>query len=742
MANKKSASPQPIGQDRWKYGHLHLIDNLGPGDDGLGPAISEYGNHVNVNRSSKHWIRSIQHVENILFSAGRHYIDDILVSRLSRDTNNDLSIVNEATRNIPRPVNDLLGRYIETNIALLTENRPRPRVTAKSNRAEDEDAANLSELVLEYLWEDLNMPELHREIARLLLHCGVCWMEVCWDPSIPRHMTVPQTKTEPTSLVQGPNGEQISIPVPHEVPDYDPKTGKLIMTDEVEYGDITAKVVTPFEMHVPTVHWWNGDDMGWIMREYYVAKDILQDNFSPGKNKMGLTKAEGWYLDRLDDVGVTNVKNLPLWWWERMSDLVEGPGPSLYVGTPEQWEGYTVVRWLDRKPNPKWPRGRSICIAGDKVIYDSPKEKGARAYSPRWPERWHPYIRFRWEAMIGSIYGRSLLSKLLPKIKRVNAIDTTLIMWRRTVPIANWIFPKGTSVVEDQITGRPGSIIEFDNRRTAGAKPEPVFAPEYPQTALKERETQIAEMESIAGTEEILRGQRPIGVNSAAGLDILRKQALASRSAILQAWDESLQAEGSAILQEVIKHIREDGRYAEGLRVLAREKASRLTIEKFSGMDISDNVVVRVDTASLALVSKEAKEAKAIEFMQYAPGLMQLPVGLRENILTELGFDKGLKPQGPDVERAKRLLSYIRQGEYEWVIPYPEDDPYVFFDMFVQELKAESYKDLNEEQQQWILKVIDIYKKQIEFREAQAMRMQQQMAGAGMAPQGGGQQGG
>lgn len=735
---KKVVSPTALGQDKWKYGHLHLLDSLDSADPAIGPAVAEYGNQINVNRSSKHWIRSVQWIENILFSAGRHYIDDILVSRLSRDTNNDLSIVNEATRNIPRPVNDLLGRYVETNIALLTENRPRPRVTPKSNRAEDEDAAYLSELTLEYLWEALGMPELHREMARILLHCGVCWMEICWDPTMPRRMTVPQTKTEPTSLIMGPNGEQLSVPVPHEVEQFD-KSGKPIMVDDVEYGDISAKVITPFEMHVPTVHWWNGDDMGWIMRESYIAKDILQDNFSPGKNKMGLTKKEGWYLDRLEDVGVQNVKNLPLWWWERLSDLVEGPGPSLYVGTPEQWEGYTVVRWLDRRPCPKWPRGRSICIAGDQVIYDSPKEKGGRAYSPRWPNRWHPYIRFRWEAMIGSVYGRSLLSKLLPKIKRVNAIDTTLIMWRRTVPIAQWIFPKGTSVVEDQVTGRPGSIIEFDARRTAGAKPEPVFAPEYPQTALEERKTQIAEMESIAGTEEILRGQRPVGVNSAAGLDILRKQALASRSAILQAWDESLQEEGSALLQEVIKHVKEDARYAERLRVLAREKASRLSIQKFSGTDVSDNVVVRVDTASLALVSKEAREAKAIEFMQYAPGLMQLPVGLRENILSELGFDKGLKPQGPDVERAKRLLSYIRQGEYDWVIPYPEDDPYVFFDAFVQELKAESYKDLNEDQQKAILTLIDTYKKQIEFREAQAMLMQQRMAQSGM--QGGGQGG-
>ncbi|KKK58390.1 hypothetical protein LCGC14_3044920, partial [marine sediment metagenome] len=353
------------------------------------------------------------------------------------------------------------------------------------------------------------------------------------------------------------------------------------------------------------------EDMGWIMREWYTSLDILLDRYKPRKG-LKLLKSEGWYLDRLPIAGTSNVKNLPIWWWERLADIVEGPGPSLYVGTPETWEGFTTVRIFDRKPNPLWPRGRTIMTVGDQVIYDSPKKRGARAYDPRWPTRWHPYIRFRWEAMAGSMYGRSLVSKLLPKLKRVNAIDTTMIMWRRTVPMSAWVIPKGAQPIEDQWLGRPGQIWEYDPRRTAGAAPEPIYPPPYPAAAESERQQQIAEMEAISGTEEVLRGQRPTGVNSAAMIDILRKQALASRSSILQSWDESLQKEGSIILQEVIKHIRNDQRYAERLRILARDKVSSLAIKSFSGSDLSDNVLVKIDTASMALSSKEARQAKAI----------------------------------------------------------------------------------------------------------------------------------
>jgi len=205
MAKSGKATRQ-IEQDKWKYGHLHLIDSIPAGSEEIASALTTYANYVDTNRQSRHWVRAVQWIENILFTSGRHYVDDILISRLSRDSNNDQSIVTEATRMIPRPVNDMLGRYVETNIALLTENRPRPRVTPKSERAEDQDSAELSEMVLEHAWEAMGMGEFHREIARLILHCGVCWMEICYDPTMPRRVPVPETTREDTSLITGPGG--------------------------------------------------------------------------------------------------------------------------------------------------------------------------------------------------------------------------------------------------------------------------------------------------------------------------------------------------------------------------------------------------------------------------------------------------------------------------------------------------------------------------------------------------------
>jgi hypothetical protein len=498
------------------------------------------------------------------------------------------------------------------------------------------------------------------------------------------------------------------------------------MKDEIEYGDIKANIISPFQFHTPSTHYW--EDLGWVLKEEFQPMDKLRDKYlTPGKQAAGLTTDQGWHLNTLDHMSDENVTNLSLWWWEQISELVEGPGPSLHIGAPDYWDGHVIVRTFDRAPSAAWPKGRTVITVGDKVLYDSPKKIGARAYDPRWPHRWHPYVRYRWEPQVGSIHGRSLVSKLLPKIKRINAIDTTLIMWRHTVPIATWIAPKGSMPVEDLWTGRPGMIWEYDPRRTNGAAPQPVMPPPYPVAAIQERETQIQEMEAIAGTEQILRGERPVGVNSAAMVDILRKQALASRSAILQAWDESHQELGELMLQTTIRHVAEDARYLERIRILAREKHSRVSIEAFSGADLSDNVMVRVDTASMALVSKEAREAKMIEVLQYLPNLQAIEdVGLRQAILDELGLKNAIMPSGPDVNRAKKMVSLIKQGQFDRIAMMPEDDPNIFHALLVNESKNDGFIDMPQEQQQMLVQLIEIYQRQIALREMQQQQMMQQ----------------
>jgi len=656
---------------------------------------------------------------------GRHYIDDIIATRISSDSSGNLSITEGMKRRVPQPTNDILGRYIETNISVMTENRPMPRITPKSESLEDRQEAEMAELVIEYLWEELDLPESHRELARLLLYTGIGFLETYYDPFERRHMLTPDTETEEETIISS----GMKVPVPREIAKLNPD-GSVVFTDAASYGDIVSRVVSGFEMYLPDDRHWNRGDLpsGWIMKETYMPIESVKEMYlNPDLNFVN--KRKGYFRENIEKVTKTETQNYALWWWQRLGQISEGPKGASYIGTPNDTEDYTPVRIYDRKPNSDWPKGRTIITAGNELIYDSPKSIGARVYDKRWPHRWHPYIRYRHESQIGSVYGRSMVSKMLPYLKRIDSIDATLIMYRRTVPIATWIMPVGSQPVEGLHSGDPGSLVRYDPNRTNRNEPKVVYPPPYPTAILQEREMALRHLEDVAGTEQILRGERPTGTTSGSMLAVLRNQALAAKSPTLQSFDESMQQQASALLQETKKHIKDDERYRRRISILARERASTFSVEKFSGTHISDNVNVKIDTVSQAMFAKEAKAQRAIEVMQYAPGLIQLPTALQAKLLEDLGWPDQLMPQGSDVARARMLIQFTKDGRFDLAIPMPEDDPYVIHTMLAEQVKSEGALNWSAEVLQHFFMLMDHYQMQIQQIEAERMQMVQMMGG-------------
>ncbi|MCI0561473.1 MAG: hypothetical protein MN733_23545, partial [Nitrososphaera sp.] len=102
---------------------VNKLDEMEPGAKGVAQALSDYLDHVDAERHGSYWARAMVWVQNIIFSAGRHYVNDILSGRLTNSNSEgigDISIAQDVARNIPKPTNDVLGRYVETNISLLT----------------------------------------------------------------------------------------------------------------------------------------------------------------------------------------------------------------------------------------------------------------------------------------------------------------------------------------------------------------------------------------------------------------------------------------------------------------------------------------------------------------------------------------------------------------------------------------------------------------------------------------------
>ena len=82
-------------------------------------------------------------------------------------------------------------------------------------------------------------------------------------------------------------------------------------------------------------------------------------------------------------------------------------------------------------------------------------------------------------------------------------------------------------------------------------------------------------------------------------------------------------------------------------------------------------------------------------------------------------------PSGPDVNRAKKMIGLIKQNRFERVTFLPEDDPYIFQAMLVNETKSDGFIDLPPEQQMMMVQVLEIYQRQIRLREEQQAQMMQ-----------------
>lgn len=102
-------------------------------------------------------------------------------------------------------------------------------------------------------------------------------------------------------------------------------------------------------------------------------------------------------------------------------------------------------------------------------------------------------------------------------------------------------------------------------------------------------------------------------------------------------------------------------------------------------------------------------------------------IGLRQAILDELNLKKALMPSGPDVNRAKKTVSLIKQNKFDRVTIMPEDDPYIFKALLVNESKNDGFIDLPQDQQNMIVMLIEIYDRQIKLREMQQMQAQMAM---------------
>jgi hypothetical protein len=607
-----------------------------------------------------------------------------------------------------------LIRPTEAVSSMLMINQPVPRIEGNSDTPEDRDAAELSELLIQLLWDKpLNMSRLTRDAAIL----------GCVSPTV-----AIEIEYGPTEIpVEIPRLELVEDEITEELVERD--TGK---TDVVYRQDFQARLWNFFHLH-PDPMATSPEDMTWIARQSYVDLDWIRDKFDVDGDPR-------YFPKKLKEITApARAENTVLYWWSKFQDIIPSPQYYQHGGglTPQTFTthgGYApnqvLFTVIDVKPSAEFPKGRTLIMADTTLVYAG----DARAWSERYPWRWQPYAFWGWFRLPGRFWHTPLLSQLVPLQKKINAIDALTHANRQFMSIGQWLIPEHAEIPDGMMSGIPAQEVRYTDI-PGHSKPERIDNKPLPESLLAERAQLERSIEHISASGVGDPSISPSANRSGAQMQGLERMRLQTKTPMLREFERMIETCAQNILIEAQIHLVDgDEELASRLRAAA-PKHSSFQVENFSSASLRDHHDVKIDITSQQFNTPEAQAQKSMEYLQYAANAAHIPAHVNRGILQKLGLDEfAVEEENMSVRYAERLLSRIRQGQ----LPEIEDDqlasllmPRVakamaMYPVFANYVLTDPFNDLEDEQKKLIFKLMELLE-QLSAMEQQE-QMQQQLA--------------
>lgn len=609
--------------------------------------------------------------------------------------------VSQANEYIPRPVTNYLFDVYQTLKSYLLQQRPRSKVVPNTQSYKDKQAAKLSELLLECNWERLQEEKKYEYAAANLLTYGTVFKRDYWDTSSLQRVRVPMMRPQPitdpmTGAVMGYQEKEVT----------DPETGDLLYED-LPLGDLNSTIVEPWRMALDPIA---NDmyDMRWLMEYNIVPLDRVKEMFS---------RQEEGYTGEAANLQPESMLNTTL---TRFLELKNSSGTRGDVfrnsqsSSGDMIENAVVIKDYYEAPSEQHPEGRRVVVANGKTLYSGPTPYDG-------PElgNWHPYSECRWELVPGRFWGKSPLDNATDPQKRINSIDSTITLTRKTMAIPQKLIPKGSGIAVGSWTGRPGQQIEY---RDTGARPETVPSAGVDPQVWKEREQCVEDIKQITGAIDILKGDRPPGVTAASALEMLYEVGTGKLRPILDRWKMFVEGSQKKQLRVIANYYREPREEYINYLKSKNTELPETTIENFIGAELYDNCNVKVEAGSSIPKLESAQKARLMEAAQTGALQLEIPEN-RAQFLEDMGISGYDLDVSPDVKRAEWENSLmdepLEQQDAQPVI-LADDNHQVHVEIHTRRMKAPSFMFLPQEVQQQYMQHIE--------EHGQYIQQQQQMA--------------
>lgn len=550
---------------------------------------------------------------------------------------------------VPRPITNFILQITNTIVAVMTKNKPTALAFTNSETHKDRNIATIAEATLDALWEINDEQEKQIDAALLALLCGTVFKKTYWDPS------------------KGPVHPEIDQPI----------------------GEVAVDVYSPFEV-IPDIK--NGC---WYIEAGVKTLSEIQTMFCQ--------KGEG-YTGRGKEVVAAENLSTAMTYVEKLKTATGG-----YTGGSTEAHTATdsaVLVQMYIKPTKKNPKGVHVIEAGGIPLYVG----GYEFTDPSIEDSWHPFDKFVWHRNPLKCHGISLVENLIPLQKKLNAIDSLIILNRMTMVSPQWLIPKGCN--PGYISGKPGLQITYKPRSAQGGmlRPERQNGIGLPADVHQERQNTKVEMHEIAMDNEVLGGNQPSGVNTASALNMLLEQTYSKFSPYTQRWEKFIEKSQARKLRIVQAKYKEPRPYLIQKMKELKSDISRMKMDAFIWGDVRDNVSIRIEAGSSLPRSKVIEQSRLMELAQmnmFGPlDPQQNPVGNQE-FLTKFGVGKISNMVNADTIKAKEVIDYLyrfkkvqsEQEVMELMQSWPKveifDDLQVHLKVLTDEMKSANFEDIH-----------------------------------------------
>lgn len=626
--------------------------------------------------------------------------------------------VSRANEFIPRPVTNYLFDVYQTLKSYLIKTKPRSEVYPNTELYQDKMAAKIATLCLEANWSKLKEQQNYEYAASCLVLYGTVFKKSYWDTSelvmskVPRVTQIP--KVDPASgLTTGME----------EVQATDSETGEPLF-DQIPLGDVNTDVVEPYRIcldplanDIHKIRWimeYSIQPLAWIKEIY--GQDPEQ---SPG------------FTGRVDEVEEeTNLQgSLKRFYQLKQSSglkqQIEG-GTSL-GSTEDHLTNSAVVKEYYERPSRNFPNGRMVVVANGVCLYS-----GDSPYVGTELGDWHPYSECRWELVPGRFWGKSPLDNAAEIQKRLNSVDSVIVLTRKTMAIPQKLIPTSSGIAPGTWTGRPGQEVMY---RDAGGNPPSIISGHgVDPTVFQERAQLVEDIKTITGAIDILKGEHPDGVTAASALEMMYEVGMGKLFPILDRWKELVQNDQKKQLKIIAKFYKEPR--PDFIRMLKQKnkELSANAISKFIGSDLYDNCNVVVEAGSNVTKLQAAKKQELREAAQ--SGVLNLADPRnRRKYLEDMGIQGYDSDIGPDQKRQEwenSLLDDTQNNPNNKPVVLDWDNHEVHIQTIEQRMKEPSWMELPFEVQQAYMQ----HRMEHEQKQQQAMQMQAMQAMAMGQPPG------